>query len=221
MFDLATKYCFYLDSDPSKNMELFLLLCNLEKYVNGAIIEMHRIEKTRNNIDKRLLDMAKTSTFKKGIFSLTFLSCDTHFYFICIDKCYKLIKRLSSELDDQEIKKLKTKLDKVFNITTIRNHLEHVEDRCKGYLSKQDKSENIKKPINDFGNFVGDDFSFNNKIYPINKDSLEELKNIYLDLIVIIDKKARKNPNFVERTEAEGLSKLLMKRIKKMGLIKN
>jgi hypothetical protein len=221
MFNLASKYCFYLDSDLSKNLELFLLLYNLEKYVNGATIEMHRIERTRSNIDKKLLDMAKNGTFKKSNFSLTFLSCDTHFYFICIDKCYKLIRQLSLELDDQEIKTLKTRLDKVFDITTIRNHFEHIEDRCRGYLNKKDKKKKIKKDINDFGNFIGDDFSFNNKMYPINKGSLKELKRIYLDLIAIIDKKARKNPKFVERTDAEKVSRLIMKKVKKMGIARD
>ena len=120
-----------------------------------------------------------------------------------------------------EIKKLKTKLNKVFDIGTIRNHLEHIEDRCNGYLSLKDKKQNIKKHISDFGNFAGDDFSFNNKKYPIGKKNLEELKNIYLDLTKILNVRARKDPRFVEKIKIEERSKLITKALKKAGLIKN
>ena len=222
MFDLATKYCFHLDKDNTKSLELFLLLHSLEKYVNGAIIEMNRLEKTRKNITKKLSKLRQNiDTPRKKDFQLTYLACDTHFYFICIDKCYKLIAQLSLELGDNEIKKLKTKLNKVFDIATIRNHLEHIEDRCRGYLNLKDKKQNIKKPINDFGNFAGDDFSFNNKKYPSGKKSLEELKNIYIELIKILDERARKDPKFVEKIKMEERNELIMKALKKAGLIKN
>jgi hypothetical protein len=147
------------------------------------------------------------------------LACDTHFFFICIDKCYKLITQLSLELNDNGIKKLKTKLNKIFDIAIIRNHLEHIEDRCRGYLNLKDKKQNIKKHISDFGNFAGDDFSFNNKKYPSGKKSLEELKNIYIDLIKILDVKARKDPKFVEIIEREERHKLIMKTLKKVNFI--
>jgi len=222
MFDLATKYCFHLDKDNTKSLELFLLLHSLEKYVNGAIIEMNRLEKTRKNITKKLSKLRQNiDTPRKKDFQLTYLACDTHFYFICIDKCYKLIAQLSLELGDNEIKKLKTKLNKVFDIATIRNHLEHIEDRCRGYLNLKDKKQNIKKPINDFGNFARDDFSFNNKKYPSGKKSLEELKNIYIELIKILDERARKDPKFVEKIKMEERNELIMKALKKAGLIKN
>lgn len=222
MFDSATKYCFHLDKDNTKSLELFLLLYSLEKYVNGAIIEMSRLEKTRKNITKKLSNLRQNidAPIKKD-FQLTYLACDTHFFFICIDKCYKLITQLSLELNDNEIKKLKTKLNKVFDIATVRNHLEHIEDRCRGYLNLKDKKQNIKKHISDFGNFAGDDFSFNNKKYPSGKESLEELKNIYLDLIKILDERARKDPKFVEKIKMEERNKLIMKALKKAGLVKN
>lgn len=222
MFDLATKYCFHLDKNNTKSLELFLLLHSLEKYVNGAIIEMNRLEKTRKNITKKLSNLSQDiNTPRKKDFQLTYLACDTHFFFICIDKCYKLITQLSLELNDNEIKKLKTTLNKVFDIATVRNHLEHIEDRCRGYLNLKDKKQNIKKHISDFGNFAGDDFSFNNKKYPSGKKSLEELKNIYLDLIKILDARARKDPKFVEKIKMEERNELLMKALKKAGLIKN
>ena len=183
---------------------------------------MNRLEKTRKNITKKLSKLRQNiDTPRKKDFQLTYLACDTHFYFICIDKCYKLIAQLSLELGDNKIKKLKTKLNKVFDIATIRNHLEHIEDRCRGYLNLKDKKQNIKKPINDFGNFAGDDFSFNNKKYPSGKKSLEELKNIYIELMKILDERARKDPKFVEKIKMEERNELIMKALKKAGLIKN
>ncbi len=201
MFDLATKYCFHLDKDSGKSLELFLLLDSLEKYVNGAIIEMNRLEKTRRGITKRLSNLGRHGNIpKKKDFQLTYLACDTHFFFICIDKCYKLITQLSLGLNDAEIKKLKARLNKIFDIATVRNHLEHIEDRAEGYLSIRDKKEKKKTHISDFGNFVGSDFSFNNKKFPSNKKSLEELKNIYRELIKILHNKyASKDSRFVER----------------------
>src|SRR3989344_603554 len=116
MFDLATKYCFHLDKDNTKSLELFLLLHSLEKYVNGAIIEMNRLEKTRKNITKKLSKLRQNiDTPRKKDFQLTYLACDTHFYFICIDKCYKLIAQLSVELNDQDIKKLRMRLNRIFD----------------------------------------------------------------------------------------------------------
>ncbi len=221
MFDLATKFCFHLDKNKTKSLELFLLLHSLEKYVNGAIIEMNRLGKTRRNITKKLSNIRQRNTgvMRKRDFQLTYLACDTHFYFICIDKCYKLIIQLLIELGDDEIKKLKIKLNKVFDIRDIRNHLEHIEERCMGYHNPKDKRKNIKKPISDFGNFAGDDFSFNNKKYPSGKGSLKELKNIYLDLINILDKKARKDPGFVVKIKMEERNKLIMNALKKARLI--
>lgn len=223
MFDIATKYCFHLDKDNAKSLELFLLLHSLEKYVNGAIIEMNRLEKTRGGIIKRLSSLRNIETYRKPRnkdFQLTYLACDTHFFFICIDKCYKLITQLSLELNDVEIKKLKTRLNKIFDIATVRNHLEHIEKRCVGYLSRRDEKKKRQKRIQDFGNFVEDNFSFNNKKFPSNRKSLEELKNVYRDLIKILHNKyASKDPSFVERMKAEERIKLIQKTLKKAGLI--
>lgn len=221
MFDLATKYCFYLDEDGDKSLELFILLDSLEKYVNGAIIQMGRLEKTRKIITKKFSNMGKhLNISKKKDFQLTYLSCDTHFFFICIDKCYKLITQLSLGLDDEEVKKLKTRLNKVFDIATVRNHLEHIEDRAYGYLSLRDKKEKKKTHISDFGNFIGNDFSFNNKKFPSNSKSLEELKSIYRELIKIIhDKYASKYPMFVERIAQDERIKSIQKALKKAGLV--
>ena len=47
MFDIASKYYLYLHDDRDKSIRLFLLLSSLERYVNGAIIEMRRLERAR------------------------------------------------------------------------------------------------------------------------------------------------------------------------------
>jgi hypothetical protein len=219
MFDIATKYCFHLDNDNTNGMEIFLLLYSLEKYVNGAIIEINRLERTRKNISKKL-NLHKKGNITRKDFQLTYLACDTHFFFICIDKCYKLIKQIGLELNDKEIEKLSDRLNKNYNIAIVRNHLEHIEDRCKGYLNLNDKNRNKKKHISDFGNFVGDHFSFNNIQYPSDRKSLKELIKIYSDLIEIVDNRARKDPWFVEKEEMETNSKHIMKIVKKAWLMK-
>ncbi len=218
MFDLASKYCFYLNKDGKKSMELFLLLSTLEKYVNGAIIETNRMEKTRKNISKRFSTLRQAGFSNKKNFQITYLSCDTHFFFICIDKCYKLINQLFVELNDTNIEKLRDQLDMVFDITTVRNHLEHIEDRCIGYLSVKDRKQNVKTNISDFGNFIGSDFSFNNKKFPSSKRSLEELKNIYKKLVKILHTDyASKDPKFIERMIQDKKNKLIQKDLKRLG----
>lgn len=54
MYDLAHKYCFCLDSGQRSGQKAFLLLFELENYINGAIMQKARIERTRRLIDKRL-----------------------------------------------------------------------------------------------------------------------------------------------------------------------
>lgn len=216
MFDLADKYIFILHNKASKNFELSLMLFTLEKYVNGAIIEMNRLERTRRNIKKTFSNPHRNiGTPRAKDNYLTYLACDTHFYFICIDKCYKLIAQLAIELNDRDIHKLKMRLNKIFNITTVRNHFEHIEDRCRGYLSLSDKKNKRQRHIQDFGNFAGDYFSFNNIMFPSDRKSLEELKNIYLELIDILDKRARKDPEFVKQVERDEQINLIRKALKK------
>jgi len=223
MFDLATKYVFYLDKDHKKSLELFLLLNTLEKYVNGAMLEMDRLETTRVAINKKMIVLRKglpLHGLMKRNFELTRLGCDTHFFFVCVDKCYKLLHQLARELNDPDIRKLKKELDKVFDIRTIRNHLEHIDERCIGYLNPEDRKKRIKKPIQDFGNFIGSDFSFNNKKFPSNKQSLGELQKIYRELIKILhDKYASKDQRFVENEQNEKRIKLIQKALKKAGFV--
>jgi hypothetical protein len=144
---------------------------------------------------------------KRKDFRLTYLGCDTHFFFICIDKCYKLIAQFSEELHDNEIRKLETELKGVFD-TTIRNHLEHIDERCMGV---KDKKQEMRRPIGDFGNFVGDNFSFDGKEYRSDKKSLEKLENIYLRLVKILDDRARKDPEFVKEMKNRERNELVLK----------
>ena len=163
--------------------------------------------------------MQKGNFIRKNKFLHTYLACDTHFFFICIDKIYKLLHNLYEETNDIEIKKLETKINKIFDIKTIRNHLEHIEDRCIGYVSKGDRRKKKRTNINDFGNFIGDDFSFHNKKFPSSKKSLEEIKDIYKKLIKIINKRCNKNPNFVKREEIDKEHKKITNALKKAGLL--
>lgn len=213
MFQLATNYVFSLDKDSNKSLRYFLLLSNIEKYINGAIIEMQRISKSRLRIIKKF----KAKTFTKD-YSLIYLANDTHFYFICIDKVYKLVTRLAKELKDPEIKKLKNRISTIFRISKVRNHLEHIDARSVGFLTKNE-SEERRTLITDFGNFINDDFSFNGELFPSSKDSLFELKQIYRDLVKILERKyASKDPHFVQRKESEKVYKAIMEKLRKTGL---
>ena len=215
MFDLATKYCFSLDKDSQNSMNYFLLLSNLEKSVNGAIIEMRRLDRVRKEILTRINDrkMGRNNY-------LTYLANDTHFYFICIDNVFVLLSRLGSELNDSDIKKLAKKLGTAFDIRTVRNHLEHIDARCLGFLTQKDEKNRVSKPISDFGNFVNDNFSFNNKQFPSGKVGLVELKNIYKELLGILKNKyASKDPHFQWQEESEKRYKAIMKILKKSGVL--
>lgn len=183
--------------------------------MNGAIIEMRRLNRTRRSI----LTKIKDGKIRKDN-NLTYLANDTHFYFICIDKAFVLLSRLGLELSDSDIKALAKKLGKIFDIRTVRNHLEHIDARCLGFLSKKDETNRVSKPITDFGNFINDNFSFNNKQFPSGKAGLAELKNIYKELLMILKRRyASKDPRFIWREQSERRYKAIMKALKKSGIL--
>lgn len=214
MFDLATKYTFALDKNTSKSVGRYLLLSNLEKYLNGAIIEMNRMTRVRRLIMVNLQSQKLSKNFR-----LQYLANDHHFYFICVDKVYKLLSALGKEFNDKEIADLAKRVNKVFDITSVRNHLEHIDDRSLGFLSIDDKKKQNRKFISDFGNFIGDNFSFDGKKFPSDKNSVSKLKEKYIQLIAIINKKyASKDPGFVWREQSEKRYKALMKALKKAGI---
>ena len=172
MYKLAWKYWNYLSSDPH-NHRASLLLIHLEHYVNGAIMQTGRLERTRKVIDKKLREeIASIRTTKdipksrKQDFSLLRLYCDYHFYFTCIGQINKLLKRLVEELRDSDLKSVFDKFKRLF-AKDIRDDLEHIDERVIGKKGK----DNIK-PISDWGNFYGDRLSFAGREYAVNRESL-------------------------------------------------
>jgi len=218
MFNLVSKYGFSLDKDNEKALRCYLLLFYLESYVNGAIIEIRRLSRARDKINK---DIRGSLNFgRKKNFHITHLANDTHFYFICIDKVYKLLSSLSDELKDRDIKKLVTELKKTFGINIVRNHLEHIDKRCLEYLTSEDEKQGKRTQISDFGNFLGDYFSFGGEKFPSDIKSAAELKRIYIELLKILEEKyASKDPSFVWRQQSEARYKKIMQMLKKKGLL--
>lgn len=216
MFDSITKYYPYFDSNAKKSMRLFLLLNNIQNYVNGSILEIRRLEKHRSEM-RRFIARAQGGNFsRKNKFLHTYLACDTHFFFICIDKIYKLLHNLYEETGDVEIKSLETRIKDTFEIKTIRNHLEHIEDRCLGFLTPSRKK---RVHISDFGNFIGDDFSFHGKRFPSSKKSLDEVRGVFKDLIKIIEKRCKQDPNFIKRQAIDRDHRKISRALKKAGLL--
>ncbi len=219
MFDVASKYGFSLDKDKEKALRCYLLLFYLENYVNGAIIELRRLSRVRDKINKKIREYLSIRS-KKRDFHVTYLANDTHFYFICIDKVYKLLSSLSDELRDDDIKELVIKLEKTFSINVIRNHLEHIDKRCLGYLTLEDEKQGKRTRISDFGNFLGDYFSFGGEKFPSNLKSVTELKRIYTELLKILEEKyVSKDPSFIRRRQSEQVYKKIMQKLKKSGLL--
>lgn len=221
MYDLAHKYCFCLHNDPERNQRAFLLLLELENYVNGAIMQTARLERTRKNINKKLrqrIKSIKVSKYpyesSKKDFSLMKLHCDYHFYFICIGQISKLLKTLCEVLNDCDLKVVYHKFTSKFN-KDIRDDLEHLDERAVGKKKRQYIGH-----ISDFGNFPGDSFSFNGKQYPVNKGSVNELTQIYKEVIDVLYKNyGSKDSHFVWMEQSERQSKELFRYLKKQGFI--
>lgn len=219
MYDLARKYCFCLDNGPSHNQSAYLLLLELENYVNGAIMQTARLERSRKAIDERLWeemasikDAKYTYKFRKKDFSLGRLHCDYHFYFICIGQIRKLLKRLCEVLNDPDLDRVYTKFEGKFN-KDVRDSLEHLDERAVGKKRGQDIGH-----ITDFGNFPGDRFSFDGKEFPVNKESLRELKDIYEEIINVLYRNyGSKDPNFLWREQSERQRRELFRHLKKQG----
>jgi len=220
MYNLANKYCFCLDSDPQNAQKAFLLLFELENYINGAIIQAARIERTRRSIDKKFkreMDSIKDYRYDqrsiKKDFSLTRLYCDYHFYFICIGQINKLLKRLCEVLGDHDLEHIYTKFGKQFD-KDIRNNLEHIDQRAIGKKFRRDIGH-----ISDFGNLPGDRFSFNGKEYPVNKEKLNELRQIYHEIIKVLYKNyGSKDTFFMLQEQRERQSEVIFQQLKKYGL---
>jgi hypothetical protein len=136
--------------------------------------------------------------------------CDAHFYFICIGQVSKCLKRLSDELKNKNIYKIKSDFMKVFK-QEIRNDLEHIDARAVGKKIKGNREVSIGH-IRDFRNFSNDNLTFNGKSYPVNKDSLNELKGFYKRTISVIHEDyAMKDPHFVSNIIRDENLKKVMK----------
>jgi len=186
MFNIASKYHFVFS-----NLNINILLMLIEEYVNGAELQIRRIERTRKLANKNLKDVNKINwtTYRNRHLKIF---CDAHFYFICIGQVSKCIETLCKELKNKRLSKIKSEFKNTFS-QEIRNDLEHMNERAVG--KKHDKSIGV---IRDFNNFANDDLTFNGKKYPVNKKSLNKLKEIYKNIISVIHEEyALKDPNFV------------------------
>lgn len=181
MFNLASKYHFIFN-----DFQINLLLMLMEEYVNGAELQINRIERTRKLDQKRLLLMRNTKDVNWTTYRTHHLKifCDTHFYFICIGQVNKCLKRLRNKLDNKNLKEIYSEFQKIFS-QEIRNHLEHIDERAVG-LQKKGRKEVSIGHIKDFKNFSNDNLTFNGKSYPVNNDSLTKLKKIYKNIISVI-----------------------------------
>jgi hypothetical protein len=223
MYNLAKKYSFSLSTDPKQASQAFLLLYELENSVNGAIIQATRINRTRRAIDRKLQDAReyrkdnrKAYPHYRKDFALTKLGCDYHFYFVCIGQFGKLLKRSGEVLNDPDLKSLYTKFERQFD-KDIRDHLEHIDERAIG----KKREQNIGH-ISDWGNFVGDGFSFNGKKYPVNKQKLNELGKIYEETIEIMyNNHASKDEDFIMREQTERQTQAILKQLNKQYKLKN
>lgn len=225
MYKLAWKYWGYIDTDPD-NRRVSLLLYHLEHYVNGAIMQNARIQRTRKSIDRKLrreLDSAKSSpyTFKsrEQDFSLLRLYCDYHFYFDCIGQINKLLRRLKKELQSPDIDRIHTKFEKIFGKdVALRDDLEHIDERA--IDMKRDKPIDH---IGDWGNFAGELFSFAGREYTVNKQQLKKVTQIYEEIIDVLHKNyASKSQGFIIREQMEQRarqSESLLRHLKKTGVI--
>jgi len=210
MFNLAFKYHFVF-----KDIQTTLLLSIIEKYINGATVQISRIDRTRKLFNKSMRssidigDINKTFTQNR----LLKLQMDVHFYFICIAQVSKSLIRFSVKLKDKDLYKVKSDFEKLFS-REIRNDLEHMDERAIG--KKKNKSIGT---VRDFYNYDSNSISFNGKIYPVNKEKLTELKNIYKRIISVINKNyAFKDKYFIQDIQREKNIKYLKKHLKNLKL---
>ena len=193
MLNLASKYFFIFD-----DIQIYLLLDHIEKYVNGAELQINRIERTGKLIERELLESIpkgtnRTITDKTRATRWLKFFCDIHYYFICIGQVNKCFKRLYTKLKNKSLSTILNDFQSKFK-QEIRNDLEHYDERITGKI----RGNNVGHIV-DLGNYRNGNFTFNGKSYPVNKNSLKRLKEIYKNIILLIHNDyALKNVNFVE-----------------------
>jgi hypothetical protein len=206
MFDLTSKYHFVFS-----DMQINLLLMLIEEYVNGAELQISRIERTRRLDPKTLsstrgLKNINWTTYRKQHLKIF---CDAHFYFICIGQVNRCLKRLCTKLNNKNLNEIYSEFQKTFS-QEIRNDLEHIDARAVG-LKKKGRKEISIGHIQDFRNFNNDNLTFNGKAYPVNKESLKKLKDFYQRTISVIHEDyALKDPSFIyDMAREKNLKKIM------------
>ena len=224
MYDQVHKFWICLDNHSNGNKAI-LLLMELESYFNGAAIQTARLGRTRKTINRKLQELREVRKQGKDIhkfkkdFSSARLHCDYHFYFICIGEINKLLKRLCEVLRDNDLKTVHNNFNEKFGTAiTIRGDLEHIDERALGKKWVGTKREEDIGHIADFGNFAGDSFTFHGKKFPVNKEKLKELDQIYKEIINVLYKNyGSKDPHFIRMEQTERQVKKLLRDLKKQG----
>jgi hypothetical protein len=219
MYDQMFKFWACLDDYPNGSKAV-LLLMELEGYFDGAAAQTARLGRTRKTIIRKLQEHREArklgehtnKKFNFGYFER--LHHDYHFYFICISQINKLLKRLCEVLDDDDLKKVHENFKKKFGTAiTIRNDLEHIDERALGKRKKEDIGH-----IADFGNFAGDSFTFHGKKFPVNKEKLKELDQTYKEIINVLYKNyGSKDPHLIWLEQSERWVKKILRDWKKQG----
>jgi len=179
-----------LSNKIGKSMpEANTLLNILEDYVNGAIIQNHRIVNRRLLMTELQLKWGLSpfeSALPDSLFAQLHMNfLDLHYYAICIDKIdklqRKLIERLSplahGAINNDEIRLKRSSAENCLKqaltpVADARNYLEHIEEHiAKGDFEGMtiETSENASK-------FT---YGAGNEKHTINLSSLEQIKKTY------------------------------------------
>src|SRR5689334_2422614 len=124
MFDLSHKY-FRVLGFPSVT-----LLFELEKFVNGALVQIGRVERA-----KRSLNLSARTRSKVPTGNTARLFLDAHFYFVCIGQIDKFLGQLCRSLKSPALNELHRRFKTDFE-PEIRNDLEHLYERAVGRKHK-------------------------------------------------------------------------------------
>jgi hypothetical protein len=175
MFDLAHKYSGVIE------LPAYVLLRELERFVNGALIQIGRVERSKHRM---YIAARKHSKFPTTSQARLFL--DAHFYFVCLGQVDKFLGQMSRNLKSPALDEIHRRFKKDFE-PEIRNDLEHLDERALGKQKNKDADpELVKKWHRDFVNFAGDELTFGGKMYPVNKQAAKRLSRSYRDIIAVI-----------------------------------
>jgi len=202
MFNLAYKYFSLFD-----DIQTLILLALVEEYVNGAELQIQRIDRNRKVIGKTLRLSHDFESYKLTHKNRLEINFDTHFYFICIGQVSKCFERLCKKLKNKRLDKIRSEFNREFS-REIRNDLEHIDNRVVGKKIIKGKEVDIG-PVTDLKNFIGDNITFNGKRYPVNKQALNRLKLVYIKILMAIHEDyALKDGNFADKVAYKKLKKI-------------